>query len=86
MTRYKLQIRLAALSLVLSFSNIILAVEISNENKDNGAGNTVSNADYAGHANGNISFTVTTKTDNTVKNDSRQVRLLLRQERLKQIT
>lgn len=67
MTKHKLKIRLAALLLALSFSNVIIAAEISNENKDNRAGNTVSNADYAGHANGNTGFTVTTKADTSTE-------------------
>jgi len=67
MTKLKLHIRSVALLLALSLSNVILAAEISNENKHNGSGNTVSNADHAGHVNGNISFTVNAKTNSSNK-------------------
>lgn len=72
MTKYKLQNRLTALILALLFTNTALAVELSNENKNNRTGNTISNDDSTGYANGNFSITVAPKA-NTSNSHQQQI-------------
>lgn len=62
MTKYKIQIRLSVLALTLFLSNSSIAVELLNDNKDNGTSNTVSHADLTGDANGNIGNNVNTSS------------------------
>jgi len=72
MTKYKLQNRLTALIFTLLFTNTALAVELSNENKNNRTGNTISNDDSTGHANGNFGITVAPKA-NTSNSHQQQI-------------
>ncbi len=72
MTKYKLQNRLTALVFVLLFTNSASAVELSNEHKNNRTGNTISNDDSTGHANGNFGITVAPKA-NTSNSHQQQI-------------
>ena len=67
MTKYKLQIRLTALTLALIFSNIAMAVELSNENKYNRSSDSIGNADTTSDVNSNFSFTVNNKANTSTK-------------------
>ena len=68
----KSQIRLTALVLSFVFTNTVLAAEpTTNENKDNGTGNTVSNADLTNNAGGDTASPVV-KAD-TVVNDQQAI-------------
>lgn len=58
--------------LALLFTNTALAVELSNENKNNRTGNTISNDDSTGYANGNFSITVAPKV-NTSNSHQQQI-------------
>lgn len=64
MTSLKTVTQLTIMLCTLALSNVLFAEEsVKNAHKDNGTGNTVSNADAAGHANGNLSSAVKAKTD-----------------------
>ena len=68
----KSQIRLTALVLSFVFTNTVLAAEpTTNENKDNGTGNTISNADLTNNAVGDTTSPVV-KAD-TVVNDQQAI-------------
>ncbi len=55
MTPLKMVTQLATLLLTLALSNVLFAGEsVKNAHKDNGTGNTVSNADATGHVDGDI--------------------------------
>ncbi len=66
MTKYKLQIRLVAITLALVFSNVALAAELSNEYKNIRASNTISDADLASHAHSDTSFTVDASANTSI--------------------
>jgi len=58
--------QLTALLITLALSNVVLAEEsVRNEYKNNGAGNTVSNADLVSHTNGDITVDVNTQSTST---------------------
>ena len=63
MTKY----RLTALTLALIFSNIAMAVELSNENKYNRSSDSIGNADTTSDVNSNFSFTVNNKANTSTK-------------------
>ena len=67
MTKYKLHIRLTALTLALILSNIAMAVELSNENKYNRPSDSISNADTTSDVNSNFSSTVNNKANTSIK-------------------
>ena len=66
MTTIKTNTQLIILLFTLALSQPLLAEEsVKNEHKNNGAGNTVSDADTAGHVDGGFSSTVSTQTKAT---------------------
>lgn len=62
----KTSAQLTMLLFALAFSNTLYAEEsVKNENKNNRTGNTVNNANCAGHADGDIPYTVNTQSNVT---------------------
>ncbi len=67
MTKYRLQIQSISLVLALFFSNIALAAQFSNENKDCGVNNVEP-------ANSDINFTVSTEANTSISHQQQFIR------------